>query len=234
MRIMTKNILEDNSTIVMTNVDVNYPIKNIYSNMLEEIAQASTSSTLITISFAVDKIVNAIFFGYHNASNATFVFKNSAGAILNTVIFSMPDVYTKQYISELTAVRSVEITLTTSEIYLFVGNISCGKYTQLYNVRVPMTIEHIDTSVFSQTNGGQFLYRTGITVQSFNVDCDNIEDEYVSEFKEAYANVHKGKIFWMDRNEDLNTQILGAFDANYHTTRINTLTDLSFSFKEAK
>ena len=234
MRILTRNIIAENSSIVMTNVDPNYVVTNIYSNMLEEIMQSSGNSTLITIAFSEDKIVDSIFFGYHNASNVTFVFKNSGGSTLDTVIFTNPTVYDKEYISKLTTVRSIEITLSTSETYLMIGSVSCGEYTQMHNVRLPMIVEHVDTSVFGQTYGGQFLYRTGITVQSFNVDCDKLTDEEFEEFEDAYAWVHKGKTWWMDRYEDLNKQIFCAFDANYHETRINELTDLSFSIKESR
>jgi len=234
MRILTRNIIEENSSISMTNVDTSFPVENVYSNMLEEIMQASTNSTLITISFDEDVTVNAIFFGFHNASNATFVFKDSSGITLSTISFVTPQIYEKQYISKLTTIRTIEITMNTTEAYLFIGNISCAEYTQLHNIRLPMTVEHIDTSMFSQTYGGQFLYRTGITLQSFNVDCDKITDAQLAEFEAAYAEVHKGKAWWMDRNEELDAQIFGAFDANYHTTRRNTLTDLSFSFKESR
>jgi len=234
MRIMTRNVIEENSSIVMTNIDPNYPIENVYSNMLEEIMQSSDSNTVITVAFDIDKIIDSIFFGYHNASNVTFVFKNSAGSTLGTEIFAFPQIYDKEYITKLSTVRSIEITMSTSEQYLFIGNIACGKYTQMYNVRVPMTVEHVDSSIFSQTNGGQFLYRTGITLQSFNVDCDKITDEQVAEFEAAYSYVHKGKTWWIDRTEDQDNQMLCAFDANYHTTRRSTLTDLSFSIKESR
>ncbi len=234
MRIMTRNVIEENTSITMTNEDVNYPIEALYSNILEEIVQASGNNTLFTISFDEDKIIDSIFFGFHNASNVTFVFKDSGGGILDTVVFTNPEVNAKEYITQLTIVRSIEVTLTTGETYLLIGNISCGQYTQLHNIRLPMLVEHIDTSIFAQTNGAQFLYRTGITVQSFNVDCDKITDSWFDNFKDAYAYVHKGKTWWMDRTEEQDKQIFGAFDANYHSTRVNTLTDLSFSFKEGR
>ncbi|RLI54166.1 MAG: hypothetical protein DRP09_13775, partial [Candidatus Thorarchaeota archaeon] len=181
MRIMTKNIIEDNSTISMTNVYVNYPVENIYSNMLEEIAQSSSNSTVITINFTSDQSADSIFFGFHNASNITFVFKNSVGSTIGTETFVNPTVEDKLYFTKLTTIRAIEVTMTTGESTVFVGNISVGVYTQLYNIVLPMTVEHVDTSVFSQTNGAQFLYRTGVTVQSFNVDCDKITDAQLAE-----------------------------------------------------
>ncbi len=234
MRIATRNIIAENSSIVMTNTDPNYPVENVYSNMLEEVMQAAGNTTVITVSFNTDQVVDVIFFGFHNASTATFVFKDIGGSTLDTIVFTTPQVYAKDYINKLDTVRSIEITLSTSEAYLLIGNLFCGEYTQLHNMRLPMTVEHVDTSVFGQTYGGQFLYRTGITLQSFNVDCDKLPDDKLAEFELAYSKVHKGKTWWMDRNEELDTQIFVAFDANYHTTRRNELTDLSFSIKESR
>jgi len=236
VKILTHNILEDNSTIVMTNADANYPVENIYSNMLEELAQANASSTVITIDFTADQIVDCLFLGMHNASSIIAVFKNSAAATLGTVTLTLPTVFEKRYIDTLTTVRSIEITLTAAVDEIFIGNFSCGEHTELHNVRQPMTVEHKDTSMFNQTLGGQTMYNTGITLQSFNVDLEKLTDTQVTAFKAAYAQVHKGKCFWLDRYNDIETEdaIYGIFDANFHTTRNRRLTDLSFSFTEAK
>ena len=234
MRILARNVIEENSSISMTNSDTSYPVENVYSNMLEHIAQASGASTVVTIAFSEDKIVDSIFFGYHNASSVTFVFKNSGGSTLDTVVFTNPQVNAKEYIDELSTVRSIEITLTTSESVVYFGNLSCGVYTEIYNVRLPITVEHMDSSLFSQTSGGQFLTRPGFVLQSFTIECHKITDEQVLEFQSAWNYVHKGKTFWMDRTEDTEQQIFGAFTSNYTTTRIDELTELIVSFKEAK
>lgn len=236
MRIMTNNIIQQNSAISMTNQDTNYPIENLYSNMLEEILQASDNTTTITVTLDEDFVVNSIFFGYHNVTSMTVVLKTAADATIDTIVFSSPEQFTALYVTERTNVAKLVITLTTTAIYVFMGNLSIGDYIQLHNVVVPFTVEHRDTSIFSQTDGGQVLFKTGITLQSFNVDCDKLSDETLLEFKEAYAFVHKGKCFWLDRYEDILTDepVYGMFDASYHTTRKHTLTDLSFSFTEAK
>lgn len=233
MRILTRNILQKYTTLTMTNEDVNYSKDNFLNNMLEEYSKASSTSSTITLSFDKDVTVNSIFFGYHNASSIVFTFKDSIGSVLLTESFSTPDIYAKKYIEKITTIREIVIDLISTN-NVFIGNISCGEYTQLYNVALPITVEHKDTSVFSLTEGGQSLYRTGITLQSFNIDCVKITDDQVNSFETAYSYVHKGRTFWMDRNEDLDGQLFGIFDSNYRTTRVNTLTNLSLSFTEAK
>ena len=235
MRIMTNNIIANNSSILMTQPNTSYPVSNIYNNMLEDTAQAASGTTTITIIFDTDQIVDTILFGYHNAATVIFVFKDSSDQVIHTETFSYPQLYTKKYINKLTTVRKIEITLTTSEAYIFIGNIFCSNYVQMHNVRLPIDVEYTDTSVYEQTLGGQMLYREGITLQSFTVNCDKLTDAQIAEFKAAYDVVHQGKCWWMDRYEDLvDEPIYGAFSTNYHTIRINTLTNLSFAFKEAR
>ena len=231
---MTRNIVEENSSLSMTNPDTNYPVENIHSNILEEIAQASSSSTIITVSFDEDKSANSVFFGYHNVSNAIFVFKDSGGVTLDTVSFSFPNENAKKYFTELDNIRIIEATLITSESIVYIGGIDCGMYTEIYNVMLPISVEHMDSSLYSQTSGGHFLYRAGFVLQSFAVECHKISDTELEEFQSAWAYVHKGKTFWMDRTEEQEKQIFGAFDSNYVTTRIDELSELKFSFKEAK
>jgi hypothetical protein len=234
MRILTRNVIEENSSISMTNSDVSYPVANVYSNMLEEIAQSAGNNTDITINFSTDKTIDSIFFGYHNASSAIFVFKNSTGTTLDTIPFSFPNTNAKQYIDELTTVRSIEVSLVTTETNLYIGNIACGKYTEIYHVMLPITVEHMDSSLYSQTSAGQFLTRQGFILQSFAVECHKLTDEELAEFQAAFLYVHKGKTFWMDRTEDTEHQLFGAFDSNYLTTRIDELSELKFTFKEGK
>jgi len=234
MRILTNNIIESHDGIGMTNSDINYPVENIYDNALEAICKASTGSSVITIAFASDQIVDSLFFGFHNLSSTVFVFKNSVGTVLDTVTFSSPASNAKEYIDELTTVRSIEITLTSSEVLAFIGGVSCGKYAEVYNVRLPIEVEYVDSSAYTQTSGGQFLYRTGFILQAFTVESMKIDDDQVDEFIAAFSYVHKGKTFWMDRTEDTEDQMFCAFVSNYLTTRINELTLLRFSVKEAK
>lgn len=234
MRILTNNIVANNTSISMTNSDINYPVENIYDNALEAKAQASTNTTAITAAFDTEQSINSIFFGFHNATVVTFVFKDSGGGTLDTVVFTNPIANAKEYIDELTNVRSIEITLSTAETYIFIGGIACGIYTEVYNVRLPIAVEHIDSSLWSQTSGGQFLFRTGFTLQGFTVDCAKISDEEVDAFMLAFSYVHKGKTFWLDRTEDQNKQIFCAFVSNIITVRIDEQTDLTFTIKEAK
>ena len=234
MRILVNNIIENNSSILMSNQDTNYPVENIYTNMLEEIAKSSSSSSTIVINFSEDQSIDSIFFGWHNANSVIFTFKNSSGSVLHTETFSTPKVYAKKYVAKMTDVRSIEVSITSSDGNIFIGNISLGLYTQIYNVKAPISVSHIDTSKFEQSNGGQALYREGITLESFNVNCFKLTDDQVADFKTAFSYVHKGKTFWMDRNEDLDTMTWGFFNKDFNTSRIDTLTSLSFSFMEAR
>lgn len=235
MRIMTRNIVEENSSISMTNVDNNHPVNNIYSNMLEEYAASTTPNTLITISFASDMIANSIFFGYHNLTDVTIVFKNSIGATIGTVALTYPELNMKHYMDNLDTIRSIEVTIESGEASAFIGNFSCGVYTQLYSVGKPRRINYIDSTEFEQTTGGQSLYNIGTLLKSFDVNLNkNTEAQEIS-FMSAYMYVRKGKGFWLDRYEDivLRSPLYGIFSSDIVTDEIDELTNINFTFTEA-
>jgi len=235
MRIMTRNIVEENSSIVMTNPDVNHPVGNVYSNMLEEYAASSIATSLITITFLSNKIANSIFFGYHNLTDVDIVFKNSIGGTIGTVNLTYPELNMKHYMDELDTIRSIEITIETGEAVAFLGNFACGVYTQLGNVVKPRRINYIDSTDFEQTTGGQSLYNLGTMLQSFDVGLTKNTDSQLVAFISAYMYVRKGKGFWLDRYEDilLRSPLYGIFSSDFNTDEIDELTNINFTFTEA-
>ena len=120
--------------------------------------------------------------------------------------------------------------------YAYIGSISLGLYTQLYNIGSPINIEYVDNSNFVQTDGGQILYFTATRLKSFDVSLNKNEDEWIEALLVAYDYVHKGKTFWLDRNEDLSTRqpTFGIFASNINTIEGNEFIDASFSFLEAR
>jgi len=235
MRIMTRNIIEENSSISMTNADPNHPVERLYSNMLTEYAAPSGAISLITIAFAEDKIANSIFFGYHNLTDVDIVFKNSIGGTIGTVNLNYPELNMKYYMTELDTIRSIEITIETGEAIAFLGNFACGVYTQLGNVAKPRRVEYLDSTEFEQTTGGQSLYNLGTLVQSFNITLTKNTDTQLNAFIAAYMYVRKGKGYWLDRYEDivLRSPAYGIFSSNFSTEEVNDLTNINFTFTEA-
>lgn len=235
MRLLTKNILEDNSSITMTNFDANYPVERVYSNMLEEYVKASAASTTITITFAVEQRVDAIFFGYHNANNITFVFKDEADVILSTNSFDFPEQKAREYIDAITTVRKIEVTLVSSSD-VFIGNIAVGKYTQCYNVAKPFAISYSNTSKYEQTDGGQVLHRKGVRLASFDLILNKNTEEQYEEFAAAYDEALSGKTFWLDRNEDLQSRkpMFCFFDGDLGTIDNWEFIDINTSVREAR
>jgi hypothetical protein len=235
MRILTRNMIEENSSIAMTNPDGNYPVANIYANMLEDITQASAASSVITVTWAADISVDSFFLGYHNLSSITVVFKDSGGGVLSTTVIAFPGTEVKQYITELTTVRSVEISLVSAVSAAFLGGFSCGNYTQLHNVGKPIKIEHKDTSLFAQTDGGQVLFNTGIRLRGFPIAMNKLTEVQADAFIATYDYVHKGKGFWLDRHEDTTKKPMYAiFDSDISESEINEFTDLAISVMEAR
>ena len=236
MRILTENLISESTTLIMTNPDADFPVEQLYSNMLEEIVQAATSSSTITASFDSDQTLNCLFFGYHNITSITVNFRNISDSIIDTYTLDYPAQMVRYYLtSQITGVRKIEIIITSGAI-VFLGNFSCGIYTQLYNVRQPININYKITSEFEQTNGGQSLNRTGIRLANFDINLGKNTDEEHDTFFEAFDKVMIGKTFWLDRNEDIATRLpkFGIFDAEPSTNENNQFIDIATSFLEAR
>ena len=105
MRILTENLISENTTLAMTNPDADDPGSQLYSNMLEEIIQAATSSSLITATFDSDQTIDCLFFGYHNMTTITVNFKNVSDSIIATYTLNYPAQMVRYYLtSQITGV----------------------------------------------------------------------------------------------------------------------------------
>ncbi len=238
---MTGNTLDRNGLgdsdmgLSMTNLDPNYTAESLASNMLEDIVQSTGNTSLITANFENDKTIDAIFLGYHNLSVINFVFKDSASAVIATKSIAFPSPNHREYITSMNNVRYVEITIFSSTI-VFVGNISLATYTDIPNVVLPMRVSHPNTTLFDQTEGAQFLFRSGVSLKEFDVNCKGTTQNAFDAFVAAFNRVSLGQTWWMDRFEETTSRdpIFGAFTAGYTDSEVNTLVDFNFPFKEAR
>jgi hypothetical protein len=236
MRILTDNIIANNTSISMTNRDPDYDIDNLYSNMLEEIVQSTGSTSTITVNYDSDQTVDSIFFGYHNLNSLVVNFRDVGDSLIDTYTFNFPEQMVRQYISTaLTGIRKIEIIITAGTI-VFLGNFSCGSYTQLYKVQTPINIDYNITGKFEQTHGGQFLNRLGRRLGNMDINLRKNTDEQHDAFFDAFDEVMLGKTFWLDRNEDLSTRqpMFGAFTQQPSTSENNEFIDITTSFSEGR
>lgn len=237
MRVLTRNLLEEADSLTMTNPNADYPIEQIYSNMLEERLQASDITTTITAIYTNDQIVDAVYFGYHNVSSFVVTLKDSGDSIIESIEQTYPSQRSKIYFSvQRTNVRKIEIILTNAATDVFVGGVTIGAYTQLYNIGKPINIRYKSTSAFEQTDGGQILHRTGRRFANFDILMNKVTEEQHDNFMTAYDYVLTGKTFWLDRHEDLITRlpIFGIFDTEIATSEHNEFIDISTSFLEGR
>lgn len=236
MRLLTKNILEDNLTVSMTNPSLNtsLSVENIYANALEEVAQATSGATVITVTFSAPQIVDCIFFAYHNLNSLTVVFYNSLDAVLKSINYGTPEQKVKDYFDTISNVYKIELTLAASTP-AYIGNFACGRYAQLYNVGTPIKITNIDKSYYLQSRAGQVQVNTRNIFKQFQVTLNKNTQEEGSAFIAAYDAARKGKTFWLDRFEDTTKEALFMyFDKDYTESEYRDFTTYTFSVMEAR
>jgi hypothetical protein len=237
MRILTRNLLEEADTLIMTNPNADYPIEQIYSNMLEEIVLATDITTTITATYTSDQIVDCIFYGYLNFYSIVVILRDATDDVIEIVYQNWPEQRGKLYTTQQRInVRKIEIRLFNSGSNVFIGNVAIGAYTQLYNVRMPIHIGYKITGKFEQTNGGQLLNRKGIRLANFDIFLSKNTDKQHDTFFDSFDRVMLGKTFWLDRNEDVSSRlpIFGAFDTEPSTDENNQFIDIFASFLEGR
>lgn len=235
MRALFYNLIQDAVSVSMTNANLNYPVESCYSSLLEEYVKATDSSSVVTVLFDEDKTIDTIAFGYHNLNNISFVFKNASASVLATESVSLPLLNDIVYITELTTVRSIEITVTSADSEVMFGNISCGVYTELPNFAKPQ-ITYVDTGTYDTTDGGQVLSYKGTLLESYTIQLQRITKAEALAIRSAYSEIGKGITFWLDRlvEDDTALPTFGCIVDDIVLYENNELVDLMMNFMEAR
>lgn len=196
------NNLADTAVITSTNTAAGYPTTNLQSDLKGLVwRSASTLSTVITLAWATNQTLDAVFLPYTNLSSTAtvrFVLKNSAnttlydsGSLLVSNLYTLPQANAaltnnqysfgtgtslRQYFSTLTTVRSLEITIvdgSNPQSFMEIGRIVCGKYLQFdFNVSFGLGLDVLDSSSSLRTEAGNLVVQRGTTHKVLNFSLD--------------------------------------------------------------
>lgn len=200
MRILFSNVFE-NASFLATNESFNYPVTNLAHPFLRKRFQSTSTSSVVTASFTSDQVMSCLFYGFHNFTSMTVVFKNSGGSTLLTLNITSPDDIGVEYFTALTTVRSVVFTITgTNGFYL--GGVGGGACYSMPDPLAAYSPGDNDNSDFVETPDGQTLqnYITPLLEYEFGFR-DQTGDIY-KEVKERYRSVGVGKPLFIDLYED--------------------------------
>ncbi len=183
-----------NGVISATNVNSNYPATNIQDNFLELIFKDTGGSSIIKIEWAADIITDCLFYGFHNLIALSAVFKDSTGATLATVTPSTISDIGVEYFTQLTTVRSLEITITGD----YVGGLATGKYYQMPDPLADFERQLKDNSYVSQSPSGQTLRNYEKPLKLLSFTFKDLTYKITNEIRDKYISLGKGHAFYAD------------------------------------
>jgi len=186
-----ENILADYDTIAATNEDGNKPVTNIFSTYLSLLFGTTAGATVITITFTADQTANSFFLAYTDldvASTVSVVYKNAAAGIIFTDNLATTGTgILKSYFTELTTIRSIEITITNNDagVSFFIGSIWISESLTLPDASINPVHSLFNLAGYNKSTAGNVSgqvrnclqgWETNIPVIGTDVIRDNIND----------------------------------------------------------
>jgi len=214
MRILFNNIFE-NASFLATNESLNYPVVNLAHPFLRKRFQSTSTSSEVTASFTSDQIMSCLFYGFHNFSSMTVVFKNSGGSTLLTLNITSPDDIGVEYFTTLTTVRSVVFTVTGA-IGFYLGGVGGGACYSMPDPLAPYSPGDADNSDFVETPDGQTLQNFVTPLLEYEFGFRDQSGAVYKEIKTNYRSVGGGKPLFIDlyeENRDKEPPIYGKITA---------------------
>jgi len=200
MRILFNNVFE-NASFLATNESLNYPVTNLAHPFLRKRFQSTSTSSVVTASFTSDQVMSCLFYGFHNFTSMTVVFKNSGGSTLLTLNITSPDDIGVEYFTTLTTVRSVVFTITgISGFYL--GGVGGGACYAMPDPLAAYSPGNADNSDFVETPDGQTLQNYVEPLREYEFGFRDQTGVVYPEINSMYRSVGVGKPIYIDIYED--------------------------------
>lgn len=200
MRILFKNLFEE-ATVLATNESLNYPVTNLIHPFLRKRFQSTTTTSLITATFTEDQTMDCFFYGFHNLTGLTAVYKDSGGGTLYTLVVSDIQDIGIEYFTALTTVRSVEITVTGASGFRL-GGIAGGVCFQMPDPLAAYDPGAQDNSDASESPDGQTLQNFVRPLREFDFGFRDQTGDLYKAVRDEYFAVGIGKPLFMDLYEE--------------------------------
>jgi hypothetical protein len=193
MKALYYNKLQDYSAITMDHEDSNFPVENIFSTFLTAYTKTTTDHTKITITFTSDQSMDCFFLGFSSmalTSTIVCVYKNAGGATIFTDNLVKASWYiVKSYFTELTTIRSIEITITNADAVVFyIGTMWAGSRIDLPDFQSKPASGYGDLAPCDETLTGQVSGQIRGLRNKWEIVFSYIETDTILETLKTYVN----------------------------------------------
>jgi hypothetical protein len=150
---------------------------------LEKRFQSLASSSVITITLDDSYDIDCFFYGLHNLNALTAVLKNSGGSTLQTIVVSTINDIGVEYFTKVSAVKTIELTISTASGNVYLGGFEAGEYYELNDFLNSYPVDFVDNSISRQSRGGQITNDNITPLWSYNFQFrellkDDIDDNF--------------------------------------------------------
>jgi len=228
MKILFDELFKD-ATVTATNESLNYPVLNIVHPWLHKRFQSTSTGSLITATFTDDQCMDCFFYAYHDLTALSVVYKDSGGSTLATVSITDPDDIGIEYFTQLTTVRSVEITITGT----YIGKIGGGCCYTMPDVNADYTSGNIDNSNGPSSAYGQRLVNNVPKLRNLSYSFRELTLTLRNEIDALYTS---DNIFFdlYENNRTKEPPIYGFFRRPFNFTYNPRRYSLNMQIEEAK
>lgn len=200
MRILFDGKVKLAETITATNSSINYPATNIGHPWLARRFQSTSTSSVITITLDDEYDIDCFFYGLHNLTALTAVFKNLGGSTIGTIVVSDINDIGREYFTAIPDVKSIELTISVSSGNAYIGGFEVGEYYQMPDIINNFPLGLRDPSLRRKSRGGQITGDKIRPLRNYNFKFREILKDQVDEMLENYITAGKEPIF-MDITE---------------------------------
>ena len=129
MRVLFDNLVVS-ATLTTDEPSDNYPVTNLAHPFLRRKYQSVASPAIITVTFAVDSVVDCLFYGWHNLTSLIVRLYDSGDSLLSTITVASPESGVgSEFFTAVPAVAYAEVEIAGSVPYL--GGLGIGEFYEL-------------------------------------------------------------------------------------------------------
>ena len=238
MRILFENKAELSSTIVTgTNESLNYPATNLIYPILSKRFQSTTTTSIISVVFDVERVLNCFFYGHHNITSLNFKMKNALNVTLfNLTLPTIEDIGVLYFDDIIYNVKLVEITITGPDpVYL--GGVGVGEYYKTPDILADFEEPLVDNSTVISSSFGQTVRNKVPTYRQRNYQIRDLVKSVGQEIKENYKTIGIGKNVYIDLfsgNRSFDPPMFGEFTDPVVLTKNGRRYRVNIDLKESR
>ena len=240
MRIINDNELHD-GTYTCSNENLNYPVSNLDDPFMAKRFQATSSNTTIVMVLTTASTIDAVGHGLTNATSGTIrLYTGGPTTYTSAETISVDLTYDPcitYMTSAISSVTKIEVDLTTTSSYVYLGAVSAGDYYEIEYPQSNFARGLQDNTDWIQTVSGQSLANYQKSLQTIPLTFNPQTITESNALIDMYRDIGIGTPFFVDFFEGYRTllpPLYACFSSPPDDSGIAVNRSITLNFQECK